>query len=249
MLSTAKAELRKLLTVRSTYLIALIVLGFDFLISWWAKGYSVATNNPAALHSATTLSDAALTAVDALNLLYAIIAVLLVTHEYRYNTIMYTLTASKSRTRVFFAKLCVLSVLAIVFGAVVATLAPLLVRWGIAAHHLHLVPQSIVYSSIVWRLLFGSWGTVMLATIIAFIVRNQVGSFAVVFLLPSTVENLLRLWLRKKALYLPFSSINAVTGSTPDQSLSFTHAALVALAWIVGSAIVAWVLFLRRDAN
>jgi ABC-type transport system involved in multi-copper enzyme maturation permease subunit len=249
MIAQLKAEFRKLLSVRSTYLIILIILGFDFLISWWAKGYGVAKNDPAALQSTTALSDAAMTAANALNALFAIIAVLLITHEYRYNTIMYTLTASKSRTRVFIAKLLTLSVLAVVLGVVVAGLAPLLVKWGMAAHHLHLVPQTIVYSSIVWRLILGCWGVVMLGSIIAFIVRNQVGSFAVLFLLPSTVENLLGLWLHKNVVYLPFSSLNVVSGTAITPKLSFVHAAIVALAWIVGGGIVAWVLFLKRDAN
>jgi ABC-type transport system involved in multi-copper enzyme maturation permease subunit len=201
------------------------------------------------LHSATTLSDTAVTAINALNPIYALIALLLITHEYRYNTIMYTLTASKSRTRVFIAKLLALSVVAVVFGAVVAVLAPLLARWGMAAHHLHLVPQTIVYSSIVWRLLLGSWCTVMLASIIAFIVRNQVGSFAALFLIPSTIENLLGLWLHKNQVYLPFSSIGSLTGAVVNPKLGFAHSALVAVAWVVGGALVACVIFIRRDAN
>ena len=248
MFVTIKSEFRKLLSVRSTYLIALVVLALEILICWWVKGYRVMSDNPMAAHSTTALSDAILTAMNVFPIIYSIAALLLITHEYRYNTITYTLTASRSRTRVIAAKLIVLSVYALACGAVFGALAPLLVRWGMSANHVALAPQSIVYSSIVWRALFTSWAYVMLAAVISLLVRNQVGSFAVLFLVPGTVENLLSLWLHKNVAYLPFTSIGSVVGAKPGK-LSFAHAALVGLAWVVGGAIAAWALFQKRDAN
>jgi ABC-2 type transport system permease protein len=253
MLGTIKSEFRKIFTVRSTYFILLITLVLEFLVFFLASAYNLGHHGglKLALSDPNRLSTRALVAVNALGLIYAgVISVLNITHEYRYNTITYTLSASKSRSIVFFSKLIVLSVFSIVFGAIFALLAPLLAKWGFAAHHYTLVHQTYNVSSIAWRAIFGSWAISMFAAIIALIVRNQVGAIATMFIVPSTVEGLLGLWLHNNSVYLPFDSVlNVVLGTTPTFNLSYAHAALVALAWIVGGSIIAWVLFLKRDAN
>lgn len=249
MLANLRSEFRKVFTVRSTYFIVLIALALEFLVFWLAKGYKLNHANMAMLRDPHFLANQVVITGNVVGLLYGIITVLFITHEYRYNTIMYTLTASKNRNRVFFSKLIVVSVLALLYGAIFSTLAPLLTRWGLAAHHYALVHQTFAFRSIVWRALFSSWGTAMLAAIIALVVRNQVGAFAVVFLLPTIVEGLLTQWLHDNGVYLPFSSFGTLASVNAPSNLSFAHAALVGLTWVVGGGIVAWTLFLVRDAN
>lgn len=250
MLTNLRSEFRKLLTVRSTYLVLLIALALEFLIFWLAKGYKInPANERLALHDPHFLVGQILVSMNVVGLLLAIVVVLFITHEYRYNTIMYTLTASKNRNRVFFSKLIVVSVFSLLFGALFATLAPLLTKWGLAAHHVALVHQTFPLSSVAWRTLVNSWGGTMLVAMIAFIIRIQVGAFAVTFLLPTIIEGLLSEWLHSNSVYLPFSSLGVLTSPSAPSNLSFAHAALVGLAWIVGSGIVAWVLFQTRDAN
>ena len=250
MLTNLRSEFRKLYTVRSTYFILLIALALEFLVFWLAKGYKINHANLLMVqHDPHFLVDQILVSMNVVGLLFAIVVVLFVTHEYRYNTIMYTLTASKNRSRVFFSKLIVISVFSLLFGAVFATIAPLLTKWGLATHHYTLVHQTFPLQSIAWRTLVNSWGGAMLVAMIALIVRIQVGAFAVTFLLPTVIEGLLSEWLHSNSVYLPFSSFGVLTSLTAPSNLSFAHAALVGLAWIVGSGIVAWVLFQTRDAN
>lgn len=251
MIPAIKAEFRKLFTVRSTYFILLIVLAFEVLLFWWVKGYHAANNSDllAAMKQPNYLSDELLLVVSVLGMLYGIAVVLLVTHEYRYNTIMYTLVSSKNRMRVFVAKLFVVTVYALLGSALFATLAPLLTLLGLHMHHLHLSPQQIVYSSVVWRTLFAGWALLMYAAIISLLVRNQIGAFAAVFLIPTTIENLLTLLIHDKHNYLPYTANAFLTNTSPSNDMSFYHAALVVLAWIVGGLAVAWALFRKRDAN
>jgi ABC-type transport system involved in multi-copper enzyme maturation permease subunit len=250
MLTNLQSEFRKLFTVRSTYCVLLIAFALEFLVFWLAKGYKInPANERLALHNPHFLANQILVSSNVVGLLAAIVVVLFVTHEYRYNTIMYTLTASKNRNRVFFSKLIVVSVFSLLFGVVFAMLAPLLTRWGLAAHHIALIHQTFILRSVAWRTLFNSWGGAMLVAMIALIIRNQVGAFAVVFLLPTVIEGLLSQWLNSYSVYLPFSSLGVLTSPSAPSNLSFAHAALVGLAWIVGSGIVAWALFQTRNAN
>jgi len=250
MLTNLRSEFRKLLTVRSTYFVLLIALALEFLVFWLAKGYKInMAREGAALHSSHFLANQILVSTNVIGLLAAIVVVLFVTHEYRYNTIMYTLTASKNRNRVFFSKLIVVTVFSLLFSAVFATIAPLLTKWGLAEHHVTLVHQTFNFRSVIWRTLVNSWGGAMLVAMIALIVRNQVGAFAVAFLLPTVIEGLLSEWLNSYSVYLPFSSLGVLTSPSAASNLSFAHAALVGLAWVVGSGIVAWALFQTRNAN
>jgi len=249
MLDNVKAEFRKVLTVRSTYFILLIALILEVLVFWLAKGYKINHDQIQMLTNSHYLQNQTIVAMNLLWLLYAIIVVLLVTHEYRYNTIMYTLASSKSRSRVLIAKFITITAFAVVFGAVFATLAPLLSRLGLAMHHYTLVHQAFNLHSIVWRVLFYIWGTSMVTAIIAFAVRSQVGAFATMFLWSTTIENLLGLWLHNNQAYLPYSALGALTDDMPLSYMSYVKAAVVGLAWVVGGLIIVWTLFVKRDAN
>jgi hypothetical protein len=66
------------------------------------------------------------------------------------------------------------------------------------------------------------------------------------FLIPGTVEQLLGLLLKKNQVYLPFSALGAVL---EHNQISYVRAATVVGLYVVVGWIVAWVLFLRRDAN
>ncbi|HEX4774579.1 MAG TPA: hypothetical protein VH234_03615, partial [Candidatus Saccharimonadales bacterium] len=90
MMHTLKAEFRKLLTVRSTYIITALVTAFVIFIAFYVIGWRM---NPKDLHDTGQLASDVTGALN-LTVFGAIVAVLLMTHEYRYNTIMYTLASS-----------------------------------------------------------------------------------------------------------------------------------------------------------
>jgi len=248
MIAALKAEFRKVWTVRSTYLILAFVLLVAVFFGFYVSGWKI---DVGALHDPGTLALDVTSAISAVSVLASLVGVLLITHEYRYNTIIYTLTASNSRSKVLLAKILVVSAFAAVFALVLSVLSPLLSVAGVHAHHLKLVPQTFHYGSLLWRSLFYSWGYAMAGLIIALLIRSQVGAIVVLFIAPSTVESLLGLILKKNVVYLPFSALSTVIGQGMNfnTTISAQRGALVFAGYLVVSGGLAWILFLRRDAN
>lgn len=246
--------MRKLLSVRATYIVtALGVLLIGGLLCFYAQGYRATddVNNP------YFLETAALLGVTFITILTGIICLLMVTHEYRYNTIIYTLTNSNSRTKSFFAKLFVTTGYAVIIGLVMAVLGPLLAWLGVMAQGAELAPQIIRYGDIAWRGLFYSFGNAAAAVVIAFIIRNQIGALATYFIIASTIEELLALILKTNAKYLPFRALNEVVNFSAQSgevirdpaALTVGQNALVFSAYLVIGVFLAWGLFVRKDAN
>jgi len=154
MMQALKAEYRKLFTVRSTYIILLIVLVLLIFFGFFISGWRIDNSD---LHNPGTLAGDVTGAVSTVSLFLGLLATLLMTHEYRYNTIMHTLTLSNSRSRTLLAKILILSGLAVIFTIVIAVLAPLLAVAGMNAHHLKLVPQTLHFGDLLWRCLLFGW--------------------------------------------------------------------------------------------
>jgi ABC-type transport system involved in multi-copper enzyme maturation permease subunit len=248
MIAELKAEVRKLFTIRSTYVIIGIALALEFFLAFFISGWRA---DAPTLHNPGTFTAAIQGAIRLLSIFSALIALLLMTHEFRYNTVAYSLTLSNNRSKLLAAKIIVLSIFALIFTAITATLSPLLTSWGMHAHNLHLVAQTITYSSIVWRGLLYGWGYTMVGLVLAVIIRNQIGTIVTLFIVPGTVEAILMLWLKQHVVYLPFTALSSILGGndqgTYQNSISHFHAALVFGAYLLVSWIVAWVLFIRND--
>jgi ABC-type transport system involved in multi-copper enzyme maturation permease subunit len=248
MIPTLKAEFRKLLSVRSTYYMLGFVLLIAVFFAFYASGWKLDKTD---LLNPNTLSGDVTSAISVVSIIVALIAVLLMSHEYRYNTIMYTLTSSNSRGKVLLAKILAVSCFSVVFTLCIGALSPLLSLLGIHAHHLKLVPQTIHYGSLVWQSLFYGWGYAMAGLVIATLVRNLVGAIVTLLIVPGTVESLLGLLLKKNTVYLPFTALDKVIGQGMNYNKAITplHAALVFSGYLIVAWAVAWTLFLRRDAN
>lgn len=248
MMNLLKAELRKVFTVRSTYFIIAVVVLLELVFAFYISGWRA---TPADLHNTSTLATAVTSAISAIAIFGALVALLMFAHEYRYNTIMYTLTASNSRSKVLLAKILVISGFAIVFTLVFGAVSPLLTLAGMYAHHLKLVPQTLHYWDLLWRCLFFGWGYAMAGLVITALIRNQVGAIIILFIVPGSVESLLGLILKSNTVYLPFSSLHQVIGQgrTITSNLSTIDAALVFSGYLIVAWAAAWILFLRRDAN
>jgi ABC-2 type transport system permease protein len=246
MITALKSEFRKLLTVRSTYILTGFVILLVTFVAFYPEGWRL---QGAQLRDPMTLTN---DVTGALNVLVfgAVIAMLLMTHEYRYTTIMYTLTSSRSRSRVLWAKLVAVSVYALLLTSAIAVLSPLMSYWGVHASGHALAPQTIDYGSIVWRALFYGWAYITAALILAALIRNQIGAIVSLFVIP-TVEQLLSLLFKHASVYLPFIALNAVTQQpSPEQgTISHDRAAVVFGIYLIVGWLVAWILFLRRDAN
>jgi ABC-type transport system involved in multi-copper enzyme maturation permease subunit len=95
------------------------------------------------------------------------------------------------------------------------------------------------------------------------LIRNQVGAIAALLILPNTVEGLLSLLLKQNSVYMPFMALQQVIqppiihgfkvgGEMRDNTLGTLtawHGAFVYLGYLAVGYIVAWYLFLKRDAT
>jgi len=212
---------------------------FAFYIEGFHQAHDV--TSPGKLASEVT------SAAQVLGVFIALAGVLLMTHEYRYNTILYSLTFSSSRAYVLLAKIIVVSTFAILLILIVSSLSPWLTYLGLHAKGLTLSPQDFPIRDLLLQSALYGWGYSMLALIIAAIVRNQVGVIAILFLFPGLGETLLGLLLKENAKYLPFSTLNSVL--LPHQPQGYPNSLFVMLAYIAGGWLIAWVLFQRRDAS
>jgi ABC-type transport system involved in multi-copper enzyme maturation permease subunit len=249
MMRACKAEFYKLLSVRSTYFITAFIAAFVIFLGFYLEGWRL---NSAGLHDPNQMAGA--TGAMALTMLGGIVAILLMTHEYRWNTIMYTLPNSNSRSKVLFSKIIVVSAYALFLTALIGILGPVMAYLGIHAHGHVLVPQTLHYWNLIWRSLFFAWGYGIAGLLLAVLLRSQVASIATLLLIPTLVEQLLGgLLLKHNAVYMPFSALSQVlNGSSPgatSSTMSSVKAAGVYCIYLIVGWVVAWILFLKRDAG
>lgn len=240
-----KAEFRKLVSIRSTYVIAalagLVAVG---IVSFYVYGYkdvALATRTPNAL-SFLLLATTAI-----IGLFCSFIAILSVGHEYRYSTILYTFTNTASRTKVFFTKWLMVLVVAYYIAALLLVLCGVAFYLGQGLAGAQPMAQTLPGWDFVWRALVAVTAFVSLAFMITAIVRNVVAAIALVLVIPTTIEPILTLLLKDNVQYLPYTAIGNLTAETTR--VSSTTSLLVLGAYIAGLALVSYGLFLRRDAN
>lgn len=255
MFASIKSEFRKLLSARSTYVLTgLGIAVIGGLMSFYAQGYKA---SPESLLDPRSIESTALLSVTIISVITGVVALLMITHEYRYNTIMYTLTSSNSRTKSLIAKAVVIAFYTMLVGALMLVVGPVLMKLGIAAQGKELAPQVINFGDLIWRSLFYSFGNGMAAFIMAFLIRNQIGAIVTYFIAAGTVEQLLSLVLKDNSKYLPFRALNEVmnfsasAGAPVEQAgaLSISENALLYTVYMVVGLIITWLVFLRRDAN
>lgn len=252
MLDAIRAEFRKLLTTRATYG---IVIGSALIIMFLAGFVNGFHAQPMSLNNPTLLADQSSGAITFVGLILAFAGLLLMGNEYRYNTIMYSLTTANKRYKVLLAKVIATSVFAFVVSLVVTFFSPFSTIVGAWLQGATIGAQQFDYWSIVWRCLFCGWGYAMYALILVTILRNQIGAIIVFLLTPLIGEGILSLWLKNNTKYLPFNALQSVAiPPVPDQpgisvTPAVTHAALTVLAYVAVGLIVALVLFQKRDAN
>ena len=246
MKNAIKAEFRKLLSVRSTYIIVAGCLLITMLFAGYIEGVRASVHTMA---NPLLLAGESKSAALLVGLILAIAGLMLFGHEYRYNTIMYTLTSTNRRLKPYFAKVVSITVFSLVMGLVTTFFSPLCTLIGLKIGGHHLSPQTFDYVSIAWRCVFCVWGYAMYAFILVAIIRSQIGAIVTYLLIPLIGENILGALLKGNMKYLPFASLQTVAapsilqGSTPGQS------ALISTLYVIVGIVVGAVLIMRRDAN
>jgi ABC-type transport system involved in multi-copper enzyme maturation permease subunit len=247
MIDAIKAEFRKLLSVRSTYFNIIICLLIVALFAGYGEGVK---GSPHDLQSLNFLADQASSAAVFVGLILAFVGLLLAGNEYRYNTIMYTLTSVNRRWKVLAAKFLVVTVFATVTSLIMMFFSPLCAIVGahIAGHDIG--PQVFDVWNVIWTSAFCVWGYAMYALILMLVLRNQVGAIVTFLMVPLIGENILMQLFKHIGPNLPFTALQAVAQPNGlGNHASSGHEALIVLAYIVGGLIVSSVLFIRRDAN
>ncbi|HVO86406.1 MAG TPA: ABC transporter permease [Candidatus Binatia bacterium] len=251
-----KAELRKFLTIRSTYVLTALAIVFIVLIDF-LTGYKTHSSpfNPHAFDSHAYIS-AAFGAIGVASLFSAIASVLVMAHEYRYNTIMYTLTASNSRSKVLASKVAVVTAYSAIIAIPLVLLGILSFHIGVSLQNVPLPPQTFDAPYILGRCLYYLIAYSLTGLLFATLIRNLVGAIAVLFLVPGIVESLLALLIKSKNQYLPFTSLKQVIldpGQIPPnihfyQTNHPLRSAVTFLVYLLIGWAVGWYLFLKRDA-
>ncbi len=246
-MDSLKAEMRKLLSVRSTYFIVLISLLIVMFFAGFIEGFR---GEPKALQMPGLLGGESASAIVFVGFILAFAGLLLAGHEYRYNTIYYTLTSTNRRYKIVLAKLLVVTCFTAVVALVVTFFSPLCTIVGAHMAGKHIGPQVFDIWSIVWRCLLVAWAYAMYALIFIMILRNQVGAIVSFLLLPLIGENILMLLLKENSKYLPFTAAQSIVNpTTMGNHTTSAQAASTVLAYILLGLIVSTVLFVRRDAN
>ncbi len=251
MLSPLKAEFRKLLTARSTYLLTGGVLALITFLSVFVFGYKQAAQKAS---SSIFMSDTIYAMLGTFVTFGAIVAILLVAHEYRYSTINYTLTLSRSRLRVLLAKVMTMLTYATIVGVLVIAIAYVGARIGLDIRGATLAPQTLPVD-LVWKYLAYLWSYALVGIILATLIRGLVGSIVAFFLIP-TAEGMLSLLLKENTKYLPFRSMDAIPVTVAPNSITAGTEMLAAGA-ALGMAciylgvfgVIATVSFVKRDAS
>lgn len=250
MLGTIKAEIRKLLSVRSTYIVMFLVLFFSALVNFYVEGYWGQSGSAAGMLEPTALREIIGNGVGMAALFIGIIAVLQMGHEYRHNMITYTLTANARRTQVFLAKVLVIGGFSILAGLFVGMFSILMYKLGLSLRGASLPPQELDVWLTVLRVSIYSFAYGMVGLLITILLRNLIGTIVILLLAPSTVEPLLGILLKENAVYLPFSTFDHVIGASIMQgNLSSARASVLTLVYIAILGLVSWLVFLKRDAN
>ncbi len=247
MIPALKSEFRKLLSIRSTYLISLLSIALVAFFSFYIEGLRGADN--ALIGS--KLQNEILSSAGLMPVFGSLVAILLVAHEYRYNTIMYTLTSINRRSKVLLAKILALTVYTIVFVAAGIAIGVAAMYIGLGIKDISLVTQYVDWADVAWRVAFYSLAYVLFGFILGVLLRNVVGAIVTLFILPSTAEPLLGLLLKENAKYLPLTSLERVISPGPVAPGDLGHAAAAGVfaLYLAIAGVVAWILFLKRDAN
>lgn len=253
MFATLKSEFRKLVTVRSTYILTALVLVGAFLLSYFVFGReqeALAATNPLFLRDSMHMVIGIFVTIS------AIIAILLTTHEYRYGTIAYTLTAANRRTKVVASKALVLIGYTLVIGALVSAIGYFGAKAGVASTGADLVAQQIPVWETIWQ--FGAYAIsyTLVGLILGLLLRSVVAAIVILFMFP-VVEQMLSLLLKDNTKYLPFQSLERIA-ATPNSSMmggvaggDLTNLAALGVfaIYLVVIGTLAVVLFVTRDSN
>lgn len=245
MIPALRSEFRKLMTLRSTYVILGLGLLLVILMDGWVNGYKHLEGIDNGFLARIITST-----IQGTSFLLGLLILLQITQEYRHNTIYHTLTLIRHRKTVVFAKAIVASLTMLAGAGVFILVGVACGVAGLAASGEAMGAQSIAWGDIVAKGAMYIWGAGMFALILGLLLRNQVSAIVMYLFGVNIAEQLLSLLLKSNAGYLPFRALEGVIVQPNIPGLfSSEKSMVIVLAWIVAGGAAAWFFFERRDAN
>lgn len=261
MLSSLRSEFRKIFSIRSTFVCILIAILYMGIYDFYVVGYRAAAKHRGDFFVNYHSVHYIFLEVVKSGGLYppvlfgSIVAVLLMAHEYRYNTIMYTLTSSNSRSKTLLAKFTAVTGFSILFGLMISVIAPSFTYLGMHIANISTVGQVFYFKQFIFRVLFYTWAYSMIGLLLAIFFRNIVASILALFIIPVAIEPLVGLLLTtNQQQYMPFNALSSVLDNgtsvvVSGNVISASTSTLVVLTYLIVLWLIAWVSFIRRDAN
>lgn len=247
------SELTKLLTLRSIWITALLVIVIDVLAAW-SQAAPVADairSGDANLAPGITPETVGFEWV-ALGLIgIIVIGVIAASSEYSSGQISTSLVAVPNRRRLFLSKVVALVIVVAAIGAVTIPALSLLSQFGLG--DLSVIDDGVPASLVLrWLGATGYWVAMALISFaIATLLRQMlIPLFALIVI---SQLSLLQLLLSPMFVYLPtiagvqLFDPGLITGSYPDAAIGLPAAALVTTLWTIALLAAAGVRFIRRD--
>jgi ABC-2 type transport system permease protein len=246
------AEVRKLWTVRTTWILTLLGLGLVALTTGTLV-FSTMVVGP--FTGAESQVAAAVDQIGSNAIFVLVVALLAMTTEFRHGTIGRTLQLSPSRSAVLTSKLGVGVVYAVAFFAVSLVIVAGLLLLGTVTQDASLRVGDLVGRS-VWQGLVGLSLNAVLGVAVGALIRSQVVALTLVLVWLFVVENLFSALWPAIGRWLPFQALNAlflsedVLAGVPEgmaAPLEPTVALVVFLGYVLAATVTAGILLRVRD--
>jgi ABC-2 type transport system permease protein len=200
------AEVRKLWTVRTTWVLTLLGLGLVALTTGTLV-FSTLVVGP--FTGAESQVAAAVDQIGSNAIFVLVVALLAMTTEFRHGTIGRTLQLTPSRSAVLTSKLGVGVVYAFAFFAVSLVVVAVLLLLGTVTEGASLEVGGLVGRA-VWQGLVGLALNAMLGVAVGALIRSQVVAITLVLVWLFVVENLFAALWPGLGRWLPFQALNAL---------------------------------------
>lgn len=247
------AEIRKLTSITTTWVLTGIGLLLVGLFAGVFTFVGQASGGP--FTGADRQLALAIEQIGGNSVIVLVVALLMMTTEFRHGTVGRTLQITPSRTRVMAAKLAVGAVYAVVFmliGLVVVAII-LGIAAGAGSTGLSLGAAS---GTAVWHGFAGLILTALLGVAIGALIRSQVVALTLMLVWVFVLESLINFAAPRIGRWMPFNALNAMfiseeaTAGAPEGMIDFldpTMGLLVFLGYVAVAAVVAVVLMRTRD--
>lgn len=246
------SEVRKLTTVRTTWVLTLVGLA---LVALAAAVFVFVEQFTGPFTGTDPELAATVDQVGSNSVIVLVVAILMVSTEFRHGTIGRTLQLVPSRTRVLTAKVATGVLYALTFFVLGLLVVAVVVGIGQAVKDVGIDLGSETLASL-WQGVAGLALTAALGVAIGALLRSQVVAITVTLVWLFVGESLVNVWLPGVARWLPFQALNAVflseeaLSQVPEgqiQPLDPLVALVVFLAYVAVATVAAGILMRVRD--